>query len=78
MGDSGSLLIGMVMSILVLKFIAVAGSPAAVVPMQSAVGIGIAVLIVPLVDTLRVFAIRMIKGRSPFSPDRNHVHHLLD
>ncbi len=77
MGDSGSLLIGMVMSILVLKFIAVAGSPAAVVPMQSAVGIGIAVLIVPLVDTLRVFAIRMIKGRSPFSPDRNHVHHLL-
>jgi UDP-GlcNAc:undecaprenyl-phosphate/decaprenyl-phosphate GlcNAc-1-phosphate transferase len=30
-----------------------------------------------LLDTLRVFAIRMIHRRSPFSPDRNHVHHLL-
>src|SRR6185436_11244095 len=36
-----------------------------------------AILIVPLLDTLRVFAIRIFKGRSPFTPDRNHVHHLL-
>jgi hypothetical protein len=28
-------------------------------------------------DTLRVFGIRIIHGRSPFSPDRNHIHHLL-
>ncbi len=28
-------------------------------------------------DTLRVFAIRMFKRRSPFSPDRNHIHHLM-
>jgi hypothetical protein len=28
-------------------------------------------------DTLRVFAVRIIHGRSPFSPDRNHIHHLL-
>jgi UDP-GlcNAc:undecaprenyl-phosphate/decaprenyl-phosphate GlcNAc-1-phosphate transferase len=77
MGDSGSLLIGMVASILVLKFINVASSPTAVIPIASAVSVGIAILIVPLVDTLRVFAIRILKGRSPFSPDRNHVHHLL-
>ena len=32
---------------------------------------------VPLADTLRVFSIRIAKGRSPFSPDRNHIHHLL-
>jgi hypothetical protein len=31
----------------------------------------------PLLDTLRVFAIRIFKRRSPFSPDRNHIHHLL-
>jgi UDP-N-acetylmuramyl pentapeptide phosphotransferase/UDP-N-acetylglucosamine-1-phosphate transferase len=30
-----------------------------------------------LLDTLRVFAIRIFNGRSPFTPDRNHVHHLL-
>lgn len=32
---------------------------------------------VPLLDTLRVFAIRILHRRSPFSPDRNHIHHLL-
>ena len=77
MGDSGSLLIGMTLSILVLKFISVASVPTAAFPVESAVGVGIAILIVPLVDTIRVFSIRMLKGRSPFSPDRNHIHHLL-
>jgi hypothetical protein len=32
---------------------------------------------VPLFDTLRVFLIRMMAGRSPFSPDKNHVHHRI-
>lgn len=77
MGDSGSLLVGMVASILVLKFINVAGSPTAVIPISSAVAIGISLLIIPLADTIRVFVVRMVKRRSPFSPDRNHVHHLL-
>lgn len=31
----------------------------------------------PLFDTLRVFFIRIINKRSPFSPDRNHIHHRL-
>jgi len=77
MGDSGSLLLGLVNAILVLKFIAVADGPAAVFPLQSAVAIGFALLMVPLSDTLRVFSIRIFQGRSPFSPDRNHIHHLL-
>jgi UDP-GlcNAc:undecaprenyl-phosphate GlcNAc-1-phosphate transferase len=77
MGDSGSLMIGLINSILVIKFINVAGSPLVAVPVPSAVAIGFAILIVPLLDTLRVFSIRILKGRSPFTPDRNHVHHLL-
>ncbi len=77
MGDSGSLMIGLVNSILVIKFINVADSPAVAIPIESAVAIGFAILIVPLLDTLRVFAIRIFNGRSPFTPDRNHVHHLL-
>lgn len=77
MGDSGSLVVGMIASILVLKFINVASSPNAVIPVTSAVAIGISLLIIPLVDTIRVFAVRMFNGRSPFSPDRNHVHHLI-
>jgi len=77
MGDSGSLMIGLVNAILVIKFINVANAPFVAVPVPSAVAIGFAVLIVPLLDTLRVFGIRIINGRSPFTPDRNHVHHLL-
>lgn len=77
MGDSGSLLIGMVASILVLKFVSVASNPASVLPISSAAAIGVAILLVPLADTIRVFAIRILKGRSPFSPDRNHIHHIL-
>ena len=77
MGDSGSLMIGLVNSILVIKFISVANAPLVSFPIPSAVAIGFAILIVPLLDTLRVFSIRIINGRSPFTPDRNHVHHLL-
>jgi UDP-GlcNAc:undecaprenyl-phosphate/decaprenyl-phosphate GlcNAc-1-phosphate transferase len=77
MGDSGSLLIGLVNAILVIKFITVADITAGSFPIESSVAIGFSILIVPLLDTLRVFAIRIFKGKSPFSPDRNHIHHLL-
>jgi len=77
MGDSGSLMIGLVNAILVIKFINVANDPLVAIPIPSAVAIGFAILIVPLLDTLRVFSIRILNGVSPFTPDRNHVHHLL-
>jgi len=77
MGDTGSLLIGMVNSILVIKFINVAQLPDVKLHLSSSPAIGFAILVLPLFDTLRVFAIRILAGRSPFSPDRNHIHHLL-
>ncbi len=77
MGDTGSLLIGLINSILVIKFISVAGASDAVAPIASAPAIGFAVLMIPLFDTLRVFGIRILDRRSPFSPDRLHVHHFL-
>jgi UDP-GlcNAc:undecaprenyl-phosphate GlcNAc-1-phosphate transferase len=77
MGDSGSLMLGLVNSFLVIKFITVADSPTVAYKLPSGVAIGFAILMVPLTDTLRVFSIRILNGRSPFSPDRNHIHHLL-
>ena len=77
MGDSGSLLLGLMNAILVIKFIAVADSAAAKLPISGSAALGFAILIVPLLDTLRVFSLRIAKKRSPFSPDRNHIHHLL-
>lgn len=77
MGDSGSLLLGLVNAVLVIKFITVADASGSAVPLSSAVAIGFSILVVPLLDTLRVFSIRILKGKSPFVPDRNHIHHLL-
>ncbi|MFN2438667.1 MAG: undecaprenyl/decaprenyl-phosphate alpha-N-acetylglucosaminyl 1-phosphate transferase, partial [Chitinophagaceae bacterium] len=48
-----------------------------VFPLDSSVAIGFSVLMVPLTDTLRVFSMRIFRGRSPFSADREHIHHLL-
>jgi UDP-GlcNAc:undecaprenyl-phosphate GlcNAc-1-phosphate transferase len=77
MGDTGSLMVGLVNAILAVKFIEVAGNPAGKLPVTSVPIVAIAILIMPLFDTLRVFAIRMMNGRSPFSADRNHIHHYL-
>jgi UDP-N-acetylmuramyl pentapeptide phosphotransferase/UDP-N-acetylglucosamine-1-phosphate transferase len=77
MGDTGSLLIGLINSILVIKFINIASDPTSAIPLASAPALGLAVLIVPLFDTLRVVGLRIINRRSPFCPDRNHIHHFL-
>ena len=77
MGDTGSLLIGLLNSIFVIKFISVASNPASALPLTSAPALGFAVLLVPLFDTLRVVSHRILNRRSPFVPDRNHIHHFL-
>ena len=77
MGDSGSLLLGLINAILVIKFITVADAVNGSFPITSSVAVGFSVLLIPLLDTLRVFSVRLSKARSPFSPDRNHIHHLL-
>ncbi|MBS1744171.1 MAG: undecaprenyl/decaprenyl-phosphate alpha-N-acetylglucosaminyl 1-phosphate transferase [Bacteroidetes bacterium] len=77
MGDTGSLLLGIVNSILVIRFINMAGSSTVSMPIEAAPAIGFSILMIPLFDTLRVFSLRIFDRRSPFSPDRNHIHHFL-
>jgi UDP-GlcNAc:undecaprenyl-phosphate GlcNAc-1-phosphate transferase len=76
MGDTGSLLMGVVNSILVIKFIQT-GSGYTIFSVAAAPAMGFSILLIPLMDTLRVFGIRILHRRSPFSADRNHIHHLL-
>ena len=79
MGDSGSLSIGLIMSILAIKlveFVPAEESPALIFELVSPVTV-LAILVYPLTDTLRIFIYRATKGISPFSADRNHLHHLL-
>ena len=77
MGDTGSLLVGTINSILVLKFINVANMADIRLPIAASPAVGFTILMIPMLDTLRVFGIRILHRRSPFSPDRNHIHHLL-
>lgn len=76
MGDTGSMLCGAVNAILVIHFIETATS-SKVFNVTSSPALGFGILIMPLLDTLRVFGIRIMNGRSPFSADRNHLHHIL-
>jgi len=78
MGDTGSLLLGTVCSILAIQFIefqnTIGDSPYAI---KAAPSVAFGILILPLFDTLRVFVGRALRGKSPFKPDRTHIHHLL-
>lgn len=78
MGDTGSLLLGLVCSILTIEFIELnrnmTNNPYA---FHAVPAVAIGILILPLFDTLRVFTMRVLKGKSPLYPDRTHIHHLL-
>lgn len=78
MGDSGSLFIGAFVFMMAMKCIETDSRfiQGWADDVSSAV-FAMSVLAYPLVDTLRVFSIRIYKGVSPFSPDRNHIHHQL-
>lgn len=77
MGDTGSLLLGLVCSVLAIKFIELHNNIDSEWAFQSAPAVAIGFLILPLFDTLRVFTLRILKGKSPFYPDRTHIHHLI-
>jgi UDP-GlcNAc:undecaprenyl-phosphate/decaprenyl-phosphate GlcNAc-1-phosphate transferase len=79
MGDSGSLTIGLIICILAIKVI---GYDVSAIENKTILNVSkpifaMAVLVYPLVDTLRIFIYRAVRGVSPFSADRNHLHHRL-
>ncbi|GGG55031.1 undecaprenyl-phosphate alpha-N-acetylglucosaminyl 1-phosphate transferase [Croceivirga lutea] len=76
MGDSGSLFMGFLMGFLAIAFLQTVGATGTFATAHPPVLV-LAVLSYPLLDTLRVFSIRIANGRSPFSADKNHMHHRL-
>ncbi|SHN24349.1 UDP-N-acetylmuramyl pentapeptide phosphotransferase/UDP-N-acetylglucosamine-1-phosphate transferase [Mucilaginibacter sp. OK098] len=78
MGDTGSLLIGLISAVMALKFIEVNMHTVNKLPqLYEAPALTVAILIGPIFDTIRVFVIRISKGGSPFNADRNHIHHRM-
>lgn len=79
MGDSGSLLLGYLLTAFVFHFCEI--NAYHIVPetmhMNAAPAVAICVLTVPIFDTIRVSITRIKKHKSPFEPDKNHIHHLL-
>lgn len=78
MGDTGSLIVGLILAILCINFVEMSflSLPYAF-PFRSSPAMAIAILIIPLADTMRIFVIRLMNGKSPFQADRNHIHHQL-
>ncbi len=77
MGDTGSLLLGTALSVLVIKFNELNIDPSTPYAVKSSVAVSFAVLIYPVIDTIRVFMIRILCNKSPFIADKNHIHHRL-
>lgn len=78
MGDTGSLIVGFFLAVQAVAFVNHGLAVQSVIGWQHAVPvIAMAVLVIPLYDTLRIFLLRISKGRSPFKPDRSHLHHFL-
>ena len=80
MGDSGSLVVGLILSFLSLKVLTMEPTPsfiaAGYLPSNRLLLLA-CILFLPAFDTLRVIIIRKSSGKSPFEPDRNHLHHVL-
>lgn len=76
MGDTGSLVLGFVVAVLCIRLMQVnVMVPNAIVRNAPIFVLGI--VLIPVFDTIRVFSIRIWKGKSPFDADKTHIHHLL-
>ena len=79
MGDTGAMVIGMMLSIMAIHFteandqLAFGHSARFEAPIASAG----CFVIVPLADTLRIIILRISRRQSPFKPDKSHIHHAL-
>ncbi len=73
MGDTGSLVCGFIVAVMSVRLIELRPQ----VIENHTIVLCLATLLIPVTDTLKVFAMRTLAGISPFTPDRNHLHHRL-
>ena len=76
LGDGGSLLIGTIVSIYIFYVLGEQYTFKAGFQINKTL-FAVLVILYPLVDLLRVFVLRIKKGKSPFQPDQSHIHHFL-
>jgi len=80
-GDAGSLFIGFWIATYLITYITSAPSSNLIdvfsINIENIPVIAISMISIPVLDTLRVMIVRLINKKSPFSADRNHLHHIL-
>lgn len=76
-GDAGTLSLGVIMSTFVCNILAAKTHASEVLPDVGLIPFTLAVMCVPIFDTLRVMSARILRGQSPFSADKTHLHHLF-
>jgi len=77
MGDTGSLILGLGISVLIVRFNEMNIHQDFDYAKYAAPAISIAILTVPLYDTLRVMFIRFFQRKPLFKPDKQHIHHVF-
>jgi UDP-N-acetylmuramyl pentapeptide phosphotransferase/UDP-N-acetylglucosamine-1-phosphate transferase len=76
LGDSGSHLLGGLVSVYVIFILTNSYTIKPEFDLHKILFI-ISILFYPIIDIIRIFFLRLVKGMSPFQPDKNHIHHLL-
>ena len=77
MGDTGSLLVGMTLSVLAINLIHSGVVTETIHFPNKGPLMAIVFLAIPLFDSLRVFVVRIIDGKNPLNASREHIHHAL-
>ena len=76
-GDGGTMMLGFLMTIFEIGAISLHRGPELEARGVGIIALTLAVLCIPVFDTLRVMTLRIMRGRSPFKPDKSHLHHLF-
>jgi UDP-N-acetylmuramyl pentapeptide phosphotransferase/UDP-N-acetylglucosamine-1-phosphate transferase len=76
-GDGGTMMLGFLMAILAIGAMSMRRGPELEAKGIGVMAMTLAILCIPIFDTLRVMTARMLRGRSPFKPDKTHLHHLF-
>ncbi|MCX6278706.1 MAG: MraY family glycosyltransferase [Bacteroidetes bacterium] len=77
MGDTGSMILGFLLAAAGIMVLVISRGQTSNFQYSEAAIIVFSIFLLPVYDTLRVFTGRMINKKSPFSPDKTHIHHML-
>lgn len=74
-GDAGTLSMGILISTFVRNMLTASTETAHIADNLGLIPLSLAIMCVPIFDTLRVMGARIARGTSPFHPDKTHLHH---